>query len=536
MSTRTPTQTARAEHKAARMAYETARYQRAAAILAKYDATEPNRLRRQSSRETQGEGDIYNMSKRLLGCNLGRDLERNYSPAKSMLHQFRVNVVGSLGKLRVNTPDGDEATAWFNEVWSKDCDFRDDIDWSTALQNILASEIREGDALCLIDDNLIEDSGKLLTWESDQVVPVSDTILTTAEKAADYRGARQDNGILRGPWGQILGYCATGKRGMAVIENADDVMFWKRGQAWLAKNPWRLNQGRGIGSLITGATNLIDLYEMLASELGSAKRAAKQYAYVKRDNAVTDWDTPTAGPEFLAENDGRTAADVAADGANQTTHTAKNYDKLDSFTGGLMDYLDPKDSVEFPKLDHPNSALAPFLEAVHGYSGAAMGLARAYTILRADSSYTAFRGDMIMTWVTFYWLQKHLERSVADRVAVKVLTWAQRKKAVKPLADGWQRAMSWTWPTMPEVNELDAQNAIAAALKNGTTDWSELLGPDWRKRLTALAEQTDFIRKVKLPLSILETASGSPATDPMREEDAARQAADEAAKKKEASK
>ncbi|MEY4940410.1 MAG: Phage portal protein lambda family, partial [Verrucomicrobiota bacterium] len=524
MTTLTKAQQAAAEHKAARMAYETARYTRAAAILAKYDATEPNRLRRQPTRETQSEGELYNMSKRLLGCNLGRDLERNYSPAKSMLHQFRVNVVGSLGKLRVNTEDGDEATAWFNEVWSKDCDFRDECDFSTMLQNILVSEIREGDALCVIDDGLIEDSGKMLTWESDQIAPVSEQILATSERASDYRSALQDNGILRGPFGQVLGYCTTGKRGMTVIEDEKDVTIWKRGQARLAKNPWRLNQGRGIGSLITTSTNLIDLYEMLASELGSAKRAAKQYAFVKRDNAVTDWDSPASAPEFLPENDGRTSTDVALDGANQSTHTAKNYDKLDAFTGGLMDYLDPKDTVEFPKLDHPNSALAPFLEAVHGYSGAALGLARAYTILRADSSYTAFRGDMIMTWVTFYWLQKHIERTVADWTAIRVLNWAQRRRIIKPLSVKWERAISWTWPTMPEVNELDAQNAIAAALKNGTTDWSELLGPDWKKRLQALADQTEFVRENNLPLSILETASGGTAGDPMRDESAADEA------------
>jgi len=110
--------------------------------------------------------------------------------------------------------------------------------------------------------------------------------------------------------------------------------------------------------------------------------------------------------------------------------------------------------------------------------------------------------------VTFYWLQKHLERSIADWTAIKVLGWAQRKKEIKSLPDGWQRKLSWTWPKMPEVDELDAQNAIAAALKNGTTDWSQLLGPDWEARITELGTQADVIRKANLPLAFFEGKSG----------------------------
>lgn len=504
MSTTTPLTAIRRQHEAARLAFETARFERAAKVMASYDAVESNRGRRQPHREWQDEKDIYSMTKRLLGCNLGRDLERNYSPAKAMLHQFRVNVVGSLGKIRINVENGDDATEWFNEVWAKDCDFRDELDWSTVLQNILAAELRDGDVLALVDDNLVEDSGKLLTWESDQIAPVSDNVL----KASEFKDSAQDNGILRDKWGRIVAYSVTGKRGLTVIDDPKDVTYWRREQARLMRNPWRLNQGRGIPAIITPSSNLVDLYEMLASELQSAKRAAKQYAFVKRDNSVTDWDSPTTGPEFLPENDGRVAADVAADGANQTTHTARNYEKLESLTGGLTDYLDPKDLVEFPKLDHPNPQLAEFLETVHGYSGAALGLARAYTILRADSSYTAFRGDMIMSWVTFYWLQKHLERVAADWIAVRVLRWAQRKGQVKALPAGWERAISWTWPRMPEVDQLDAENATAAALKNGTTDYSKLLGPDWRKRMEDLAEQIDSARDLDLPLRVLETAAG----------------------------
>jgi hypothetical protein len=247
---------------------------------------------------------------------------------------------------------------------------------------------------------------------------------------------------------------------------------------------------------------------MLASELASAKRTAKQYAIVKRKDAVTDWDNPAGSPEFLPENDGRTSTSVAQDGANQATHSAKNYERLEALTGGLTDYIDPDDAVEFPDLKHPNVNMAGFIESVLGFSGSALGLAQAYTRLRADTSYTAFRGDMIMTWRTFYWLQKHLERTVCDWVAIKVLGWAQRKGLVGKIPDGWERRISWTWPTMPEVDTLAAEQAIAAALKNGTVDYAELIGPDWLNRFTSLAAQLEAGRKLKLPLSVYEQKSG----------------------------
>jgi hypothetical protein len=64
--------------------------------------------------------------------------------------------------------------------------------------------------------------------------------------------------------------------------------------------------------VITSATNILDLYEILASELQTAKRLAKQYAFVKREDAITDYDNPRAASNGLPENDGKDAAAVAA--------------------------------------------------------------------------------------------------------------------------------------------------------------------------------------------------------------------------------
>lgn len=486
-------------------------YKQAQQVQARYDVLESNKLRRTPRRETKSEDGIYSLTKRLHGANIGRDLERNYSPARCILHQFRMNVVGALGKMQVNVEGGDDAAAWFNQVWAPDCDFREpNLHWSTFGQNSVAAVLREGDYLTVFDDDLIEDTGKLITWESDQIVKVSDDVLAQVLAAMKLPADTvQENGILRDKWGRVVGYLATGKRGFSIVDKYEDVTPWKASNALLPKNPWRLNQGRGVPTIITAASSLLDVYEMLARELQTAKRAAADYARVYREDAVGNWDDPGANPEYLPENDGKTAETVGAEGANSDNSEMRNYEALEAFTGGHVDYGVPGDTVDFANTDRPNVHMPEFVESVLCSAGAAFGMARAYALLRADTSYTSFRGDMIMTWEgAFYPMQKWHERAVADHVGRKALAWAQRKRVIDTLPVGWETKISWQWPRMPEVNQKDAEIAIAQSLKNGTTDYAELLGPDWQERLRNYAGQVDRIRELNLPLEVLELKRG----------------------------
>ena len=463
-----------------------------------YDAVDTRHLRRRSTVETRDEGGIYTARKRGQGANLGRDLERNYPPAAGLLHQFRVNVVGSLGKIRVNTEGGDTAASWFNQVWSQDCDYRSVLHWSEWLANTLAGVIREGDQLTVFDDQVTpDDTGQLISWETDQIASADKNILP-----ADYRDMVQDNGIIRDKLGREVAYIASGKRGLAKITKAEDMSIYPRGVARLICNPWRQNQGRGVPGLVTSAAHFQDMYELITSEVQSAKRAAMQYAFVKRTDAVTDWDNPGDDPEWLPENAGKTAATVDAEGPNVATAPGQQgYERLENMTGGHIDYMDDGDSVEFPDMGRPNPDVAAFLDNIHGASGGGLGLASAYTKQKAEKSYTAFRGDMVMTWVTFRWYQKWLERKACDWVARKALSWAMRHKHIPALPAGWESSLSWQWPRMPEVDGLKAQQASLLALQNGTTDYGELIGPDWRDHFDALAEQYEYAMSKGLPLS-----------------------------------
>lgn len=483
----------RQDNEAARLKLDTVARTHRANVLQKYDAVETSTARRRPSPETKNEDEIYGPRKRALGANVGRDLERNYSPARGILHQFRINVVGHLGKIQVNTEGGKVAAEWFNEVWSKDCDFRESLHWSDICQNVVASILREGDVVTVFDDELIEDSGKLLYWESDQVVPLSDKLFRDSQWG-NMPGFTQDGGIIRDNYGRAMAYVTTGKRGAMIVDKKEDATIWSRDVARHVKCNWRLNQGRGIPAILASANSFQDLYEILTAELATAKRRAVIAGYTKRAEAVTDYDNPGDTPEFLPENTGKATDTVDAEAANAATNEGTNYERFEQLAGGYWEYLQSGDEVEFPNIDRPNIHLPEFIESVLGHAGAGMGIARAYATLHAETSYTAFRGEMILSWATFTCMQKWLERSFADWVGIRALNWGMRQGFIDEMPGGWERSISWAWPKMPAVDELKEQKGRQAALQNITTNWSELLGPDWQTKITAMGEQLEIIR------------------------------------------
>jgi capsid protein len=61
--------------------------------------------------------------------------------------------------------------------------------------------------------------------------------------------------------------------------------------------------------------------------------------------------------------------------------------------------------------------------------------------------------------------------------------------------------MKFIWPKMPSIDPLKTAKAIQQEIANGTTDYSELLGPDWKEILTKLAGQLNFAKSKGLTLS-----------------------------------
>lgn len=503
-----------ARRDAARLEWERARYALAARHLtALYDGAESSHRRRTAAVERTDDDGVLTLTRRLTGVAQTRDLARNYSNAKGMLHQFAVNVVGTLGKLQVNLigDEAVEARRYFNETWAKGCDARDDNHWSDLLQCFVTGVLREGDVGIAIDDGWLDDTGQLWAWEADQFCNVEEGEF----RSRFPEGHTQQQGVVRDRLGRIVGYYVTGKHGAASCK-ADEATFFSRSNMRLLKRPWRVNQGRGIADMLTAVNDMFDLYDARARELQTMKTAAALAGYTKRTDAVTDFDAPLGGLGLLPENTGQTPSEIHSQ--ESQGGSGKNYERFEALTGGVWEYLDKGDDVVFPDFDRPSPNMEEFHDFVLSSAGASMGLARAYARMRADSSYTSFRGDMIMSWATFYAMQKWLERRCCDWVAQKVLARAQKRGDIPTLPAGWERSLSWQWPSMPEVDEAAIETAIERGQRNGTRTLSDTVGPAWAEKIAQLGRERQAAIAAGVTLPTMTTVSGAQTTPQKPEE------------------
>jgi hypothetical protein len=152
--------------------------------------------------------------------------------------------------------------------------------------------------------------------------------------------------------------------------------------------------------------------------------------------------------------------------------------------------------------------MAEFIDHVIRSGGSGVGFARCYSEMRAESSYTAFRGEMVLTWVLFDYLQPWFETEVQDWQADRAINYGVSKKLCDAPAQGWESELFWRHPRMPSVDEGREQSALTQKIKNGDIDLDELFGPDFENWLTRYAAKMNAIREKFPEFAALEMKSG----------------------------
>ena len=520
-------------------------------ILSSIDSIEQyNTGRRNSpSIEMSDEDSQLRDRRRLIGAALGRDLQRNVSMWRGMMRQFEVSVVGAKGPKLLPAPPDDTAEKWCVEAadffrdWEKWCDGIDDTPFAEMVSQALTAGKREGDILWVFDD-FLRDDGTIRVYESDQMPTINAKDWETEgrkdrrmfpwkERNPDYkRGQKipkyvpmiQKNGVVRDRLGRVHYYVVTSEHGKSTVEmsKVSIVAAWNprrnpSGSAKLYKNQWRKSY-RGSADATAVSSMQHDVYEMITHALASAKRAHQIAGWTETD--IDSGLDPTEQALLRAGIDPEKvlalAEKAAADGTEVTVEAldqlllSRNYESMEKLTGGYWEYPNAGEKLHLEGTDQPSPNLEPFAEFLQGASGYAMGLGRSRALGHAATAYTAFRGEEIMSWATFYADQKRLERRLLDFVVYKSLSWAVAAGEISPPPPGqWHRWFRWDWPVMPEVDVQKYANSLRTLQKVGKLDFSEMLGPDWKKKLEAYAAQIELIRTLDLPLAILETVSGS---------------------------
>jgi len=473
------------KHRNAQMRLEMAEFavkqkqaERRLKVLNEYDVLKSgsSRLRRVPSPEYDNEEGVLSGYKRGQAIAMGRDLQRNYAGVSAALNQFLLNVVGRGPKAQFHSKTAEKwaesAADWFNGDWSKACDFRDDLNFAEMIGLLEMAIKREGDALEVFDDfGLVPGeaaSGKVLWYEADQFVEIDD--LKTAA-GGRWAGFEQCRGVIYDKWGRRVAYAVAAKNGAYSVKAADATIF-PAALVRHIKRVWRFNQVRGVPALLAIAGDAEDLYELQSKEIQTAKTQSSFGGVVKKSESADENDTATT---------------------DSRTSTGARYRNLEVFTGGRMEYLEEGD--EFTMLDWNRPALN-FVESMDQLlrkSMSALGLSQTYSLLRVTSSYTAFRGEMLLAWAQFTADQKFLERHACDWTAEKALRWKYGGAVPADLS------MSWDWPRMPAVDPLHEAQAVELLIKTLQSNYEQEFGPDWRKKMEQLAEEIKAAKKAGLP-------------------------------------
>lgn len=472
---------------------------------------------------------------RLKAIAINRNLLRSNSKALAIIGN---RVTLGFGVVKARFASNDEAwnraaNEFFNVDFARSARWDEEEHFVEIVQGIERALMTEGDVLVAIDDGWMGDTGKLLIWEADQLgeIPLQEWEANAPAWARSEDGTPffQAHGVIVDSAGRTAGYVAT--RRQFADEKAGNISIpWAQAvcipaeAARLVKNRFRFNQRRGVPSMLPVSDNLYDIDEMVKSELSSARVKAKLYSAVKH----TDKEPLTTDQQALASDiyEQLRAADAGSSASNPDSGTGTDistaeggkvltlprYEHLEAAVGGHTDYLAPGDEVIFPDMDRPNVDVATFFNELGDAAGASQGMTQGFTRMAVSSSYTAHRGETVITYAHLQNFRKRMEHQLLDWVGEKVIVRAIRRGFVpSPPDPRWAVKISWEFPPQDAIDPERQAKANFQRLKNGEVTFAELLGPGWRGQMEQLAEELKVARELGLPLDIFDTVAGAPA-------------------------
>lgn len=491
-------------------------------------------LRTQLAAETGGEETALTANERNRLLAFARDMARNSETFSAVLKQFELNCIGTCGgKAFVDFPDEYRAAALALRegfaAWTRNCDFFDGEDFQTVLRLALRTKILGGDVVLAFDDGLAVDSGKIMAFEPDEIANIP-----AADFAAAYpNGYTQTQGVIRDAFGRFVGvFVSRSQRGRDVFSMTDGA---GRRAVWalhkLPEDDWldstfvvyrgsgRFRQGRGTSDVWPALAGICDLEDVTKYEVQAAKKNSQTLAQVLRPerNSVDGLANAGLANEVNATDINLDSPNAEADLMAAIEEAQKDLgdgdlslDAIDG-AGAIYDLLPPGYRMELLDTKHPNANMPEFIRWLAGRAAWTRGVGSVYATGKADSSYTAFRGEQVMSWPAFEDEQHHLEKSICDWAFRRWYNWALRRGELPALAlpTDWTRRVRWTWPKMREVNQVDEQNAAVAKLRNLTGSYAEMLGPDWQERLAHIGEELAFCAAHKIPHPALQSVNGS---------------------------
>lgn len=469
---------------------------------------------------TKGEDSVLSGLLRNKMTNQVRNLIRNSPINRTIDQQRRSNIVGQVGgNLIVNFPKGFEAAAeesetWFNQDWAPTAEFTDGLHLNDLLKNALSGIDASGDDVLMFDDGVLDNSGRIRAFESDEIANLKPGDFRARFGSEDYT---QSQGRIYDIMGRFCGVIVSSfQRGMTEFD-ADkafvltmDPRADRRDAFWcMPRHIWRLNQGRGVSPVSASVRTMMNAHDIIGSETQAAKLNAKLVGQIL-DSADAEAKEPIPNEFAPGKTDNEVNGPENPDEPGAATAEAPelSFEDLDSI-GAVYDMMPPKLKMELFDTKRPNEKLPEFINFLVGMSGGVYGFARPFATLDPIQSYAGFKACQSLTRPSIEEAQKQQERYVLDWIARNAFRWAVKNGLLKhALPDNWMNCMTWEWPELPEVNEVDAQNAIEKGLTNGTMTYQEKLGKGSQKKIQRVIEEVKFFDENGLVHPMRKTVSG----------------------------
>lgn len=160
----------------------TLRLEKAIQASAKYKLVQGpwQNQREAGSIDPRGEDQCLGFYKRAKMLDLARNQLRNSPTFTSILKQFDLQAIGTTGGKAIFNFDDKEMSKIIKRefsAWTRNCDFYDGESFNRILKLMLKTYLTQGDCVCVFDNNLVEDSGKILLFESDEIGEVDPEVL-----------------------------------------------------------------------------------------------------------------------------------------------------------------------------------------------------------------------------------------------------------------------------------------------------------------------------------------------------------------------
>jgi len=421
-----------------------------------------------------------------------RDLERNDGTTQGLIKQLKNNIVNTGVKVFANT-ESEEFNKKFNYMfaeWCKDCDFLAPLDedntginFADFLGLLLQRSYVDGRVL-IVFDNFIEETGKIMIYESDQICDLAQEdfeawckqhggISIEQSKEFDQNNNkkvfRQVKGCITDSFGRDIAYICSRSIGLTNIKKEDATIISVKHAKMLLRSS-HYAQKTGISELVCSINDIEVIKDIEKSTLATLNQASKKGAIHYAKNPLK-----TVMQKIGGNNLSKLIDDVA-DGTVTDVPPIDNHRQLNGlkeYTGGTVDVVGIDEKVEVYEDKKPSENSQKFLHAQKIKVGWGQGISDCYALGEVQASYTAFRGGQLMTWAMFTREQKFLERHIVDWVINKFVKY--NIKELNPPSN-WKNKFLCQWFEMPEVNQLAYQKAVTESLKNGSKNFENIHG------------------------------------------------------------